>query len=178
MASSDKTMNVLMMREREANQKLMENRAKALKARDEGFPIPVRRVGDIDCETRKVRLDDSVPVEGSFPRHPGRSALQDLIVSDWHPMRVVVGEDGAPKEVVNKEDPKLLQIEKAYPGLGAADFVLSVWQELMRFNSSGGYTVEIPWHAAQERELTPAEVTGIIRRGKGKRKKKKKKGGR
>ena len=170
--------NVLMVKEREANQKLMEHRAEALRARNEGFPIPVRRVGDIDCESRKERLHERVSVEGSFPHRPGRSALQDLIVSDWHPMRVVVGEDGAPKEVVNNEDPKLLQIEKAYPGLGAAEFVLQVWQELQRFNSSGGYTVEIPWHAAQERELTPAEVTGIIRRGKGKRKKKKKKGGR
>eukprot|EP01045_Picozoa_sp_COSAG04_P006990 COSAG04_NODE_355_length_16048_cov_133.443511_5_plen_1065_part_00 len=164
--------NVLMMQDREKNQKLMEHRAQALKLRNEGFPIPVRIVGDIDCETRRERLHERVPVEGSFPHRPGRSALQDLIVSDWHPMRVVVGEDGAPREVVNKKDPKLLQIEKAYPGLGAADFVLSVWQELLRFNSSGGYTVEIPWHVAQKRELTPTEVTDIVARGKGKRKKK------
>ena len=164
--------NVLMMKEREANQKLLESRAKALKARSEGFPIPVRRVGDIDCETRTTRIHERVPVQGEFPNRPGRSALQDLIVSDWHPMRVVMGAaGGAPKEVINPEDPKLLQIEKAYPGLGAAEFVLGVWQELQRFNPSGGYTVEIPWHAAQERELTPAEVIEILIRGKGKRKK-------
>ena len=47
---ADDMINVLMMKEREANQKLMDNRAKALKARDEGFPIPVRRVGDIDWQ--------------------------------------------------------------------------------------------------------------------------------
>ena len=159
--------NVLMMKEREANQKLTEFRAKALKARDEGFPIPVRRVGDIDCETRKTRLDDSVPVEGSFPHHPGRSALQDLVVSDWHPMKVVVT-NGVAEEVVNDQDPKLAQMEAAYPGQGVATFVLSVWQELQRFNPSGGYTVEIPWHNKEERELTPAEVTDVLMRGKGK----------
>ena len=159
--------NVLMMKEREANQKLLEIRAKALKARDEGFPIPVRRVGDVDCETRKIRLDDSVPVEGSFPRRPGRSALQDLVISDWHPMKVVVT-DGVGEEVVNDQDPKLAQMEAAYPGQGVGAFVLSVWQELQRFNPSGGYTVEIPWHNKEERELTPAEVTDVLMRGKGK----------
>ena len=35
---------------------IMQHRAQALKARNEGFSIPVRRVGDVDCETRKVRL--------------------------------------------------------------------------------------------------------------------------
>jgi len=164
---ADEIINVLMMKEREANQKLLEHRAKALKARDEGFPIPVRRVGDIDCETRKTRLDDSVPVEGSFPHHPGRSALQDLVVSDWHPMKVVVT-NGVAEEVVNDQDPKLAQMEAAYPGQGVATFVLSVWQELQRFNPSGGYTVEIPWHNKEQRELTPAEVTDVLMRGKGK----------
>jgi len=99
------------MKERQANQKLMQNRAKTLKARDEGFAIPVRRVGDIDCETRKVRLHASVPVEGAL----GRSALQRLVISEWHPMRVVVTGDDA-VEVINREDEDLLQIEQAYPG--------------------------------------------------------------
>ena len=108
-----------------------------------------------------------MPVEGSFPHRPGRSALQDLVVSDWHPMHVVVT-DGAPEEVVNPDDPKLAQMEAAYPGQGVGAFVLSVWQELQRFNPSGGYTVEIPWHNKEERELTPAEVTDVLMRGKGK----------
>ena len=69
---------------------------------------------------------------------------------------------------MNAEDPKLEQMEAAYPGLGVGAFVLNVWQELQRFNSSGGYTVEIPWHNKEERELTPAEVTDVLMRGKGK----------
>ena len=76
--------NVLMMKEREANDKLVKNRSAALEARKEGFPIPVRRVGDIDCETLKVRLHESVPMEGAL----GHSALQELVVSTWHPIKV------------------------------------------------------------------------------------------
>ena len=82
-------------------------------------------------------------------------------------MKVVVT-DGVAEEVVNVDDPKLAQMEAAYPGQGVATFVLSVWQELQRFNPSGGYTVEIPWHRKEERELTPAEVTDVPMRGKGK----------
>eukprot|EP01046_Picozoa_sp_COSAG06_P047101 COSAG06_NODE_6786_length_2783_cov_2.020492_2_plen_289_part_00 len=158
--------NVLMMKEREANQKLMKNRTAALKARAEGFPIPVRRVGDIECETLKVQLHESVPVEGRL----GRSALQDLVVSTWHPMKVVMV-DGEAKEVVNTDDPMMQQMEVAYPGLGVAEFILARWQELQQFNPSGGYSVEIPWNAGLGKELTPAEVTTILMRGKGKRKK-------
>ena len=44
------------------------------------------QVGDIECETLKDQLHESVPIEGDL----GRSALQDLVVSDWHPMKVVV----------------------------------------------------------------------------------------
>jgi hypothetical protein len=44
----------------------MQHRAQALKARDQGFNIPVRRVGDIECETRKTKLHSSVPVEGAL----------------------------------------------------------------------------------------------------------------
>ena len=66
-----------------------------------------------------------------------------------------------------------MQIEKAYPELGVAGFVLSAWQELQCFNPSGGYTVPIPWNAKEERELTPAEITDILMRGKGRRKKRK-----
>ena len=44
-----------------------------------------------------------------------------------------------------------------------ADFVLGVWQELQDFNPSGGYSVEIPWNIGLDRELTPAEVTAILR---------------
>jgi hypothetical protein len=84
----DNTLNVLMVKEREANQKLLDNRSAALRAREQGFPIPVRRVGDIDCESRRVKLHASVPVEGEFPDRPGRSALQDLVIDGtWHPVR-------------------------------------------------------------------------------------------
>ena len=30
--------------------------------------------------------------------------MQDLVVSDWHPMKVVIDEDGEPKEEVNTDD--------------------------------------------------------------------------
>ena len=170
--SSYETFNVLMLKEREANEKLVKNRAAALKARAEGFPIPVRRVGDIDCETLKDKLHESVPVEGDL----GRSALQDLVVSAWHPMKVVVV-DGDAKEIVNADDPMMRQMEGKYPGLGVAGFILSRWQELQLFNPSGGYSVEIPWNEALERELTPAELMTIMMQGKGKKKKKKKQAG-
>jgi len=73
-----------------------------------------------------------------------------------------------------RSDPKLVAMERAYPGLSVADFIVGVWQELQRYNSSGGYTVEIPWHAKLERELTPVEVTEILMRGKGGKASKKK----
>ena len=131
-----------------------------------------RECGGADiCETRKVRLHESMLIEGSL----GRSALQELVVSHWHPMKVIVSGDDA-VEVVNTSDVKLQQMEQAYPGLGVADFVLGVWQELQDFNPPGGYSVEIPWNAGLDRELTPSEVnvevTAIIMQGKGKGKKK------
>jgi hypothetical protein len=70
------------------------------------------------------------------------------------------------------------QMEGKYPGLGVAGFILSRWQELQLFNPSGGYSVEIPWNEALERELTPAELMTIMMQGKGKKKKKKQVGGR
>lgn len=73
-----------MMKERESNKKVTENRAAALKARAAGFPIPVRRIGEIDCETLTVKLHESVPVEGEL----GRPSLQELVTSGWHPMTV------------------------------------------------------------------------------------------
>ena len=127
----------------------------------------MRRVGDIECETLKERLHESVPVEGDL----GRSALQELVVSDWHPMKVVIGEDGEPKEEVNTDDTMMQQMEQAYPGLGVAEFVFARWKELQEFNPSGGYTVLIPWNKGRGKELTPAEVTSILMQGKGKRKK-------
>ena len=178
----DTAFNALMVKQREANDQIVQNRKQALRARDEGFPIPVRRMGDIECSSLKAKLPECVPVEGDFPTpdmptdKPGRSALQDLVISNWHPVRTVVRDGGVAEEVVNKDDPKLQQIERAYPGLGVAEFIVKRWQELQRVNSSGGYTVEIPWHAKLERELTPAEVTTILMRGKGKGRKKKKKG--
>ena len=56
-------------------------------------------------------------------------------------------------------------------GLGVGDIVVEVWQELQLFNPSGGYCVSIPWNVGLGRELTPAEVMGIMRQGKGKKKK-------
>jgi hypothetical protein len=81
-------------------------------------------------------------------------------------------------EVVNTDDPMMQQMEQEYPGLGVADFVLARWQELQIFNSSGGYSVEIPWNLDSERELTPAEVTAIIMRGKTRKKERKQGSGR
>ena len=156
--------DMLMMKERVANQKFMQHRAQALKARDGRFSISVRRIGDIDCATRKVRLHESVPIEGDL----GRSALQDLVVSNWHPMKVVVSGDDA-VEVVNADDAMLQQMEQAYPGLGVADFILGVGQQLQDFNPSGGCSVEIPWNSGLDRELTPSEVTAIAMQGKGKK---------
>lgn len=54
------------MQEREANLKLIQNRAQVLKARDQGFSIPVRRIGDLECSTRTVKLHPGVPVEGNL----------------------------------------------------------------------------------------------------------------
>ena len=90
-------------------------------------------------------------------------------------MKVIVsGDDDV--EVVSTSDVKLQQMEQAYPGVAVADLVLGVWQELQDFNPPGGYSVEIPWNAGLDRELTPSEVnvevTAIIMQGKGKGKKK------
>jgi hypothetical protein len=43
-----------------------------------------------------------------------------------------------------------------------AAFVVSTWQELQRYNASGGYTVEVLWNTALDRELTPAEAVGMM----------------
>jgi hypothetical protein len=81
--------------------------------------------------------------------------LQELVVSTWHPMKVVtVG--GEAKEIVNTDDPMIEQMEHWYPDLGVADFILARWRELQIFNPSGSYCVEIPWNLHSERELTPA----------------------
>ena len=34
--------------------------------------------------------------------------------------------------------------------------------ELERWNPSGRYPIQVPWHAAEERELTPAEVVQCL----------------
>ena len=60
-------------------------------------------------------------------------ALQELVVSDWHPMKVVVTGDDA-IEVVNENDATMEQMEEAYPGRGVAEFILARWQELQLFN--------------------------------------------
>jgi ankyrin repeat protein len=159
--AQDDMLNDLIMSDRESKQKFVDNREQALKARDAGFPIPVRRVGDIECKSRKQKLHKSVPVEGPL----GRSALQDLVVSQWHPMKVVIN-GGVGVETVNRNDAMMQQMQQAYPDMGVADFVLNVWQELQQFNPSGGYTVEVPWNLESNRELTPAEVTMILMKGK------------
>ena len=56
----------------------------------------------------------------------------------------------------------MLRMEHAYSGLGVAEFILQRWLELQQFNPSGGYSVQIPWHQQDKRELTPAEVTQIM----------------
>ena len=99
--------NVLMMKERKANTKLMEHRVQALAARDDGFAIPVRRVGDTECETLKNRLHTRVTRVSQKARVPvvegllGRSKLQELVVSSWHPTKVVVSGQQQPQEVVD-----------------------------------------------------------------------------
>eukprot|EP01046_Picozoa_sp_COSAG06_P001196 COSAG06_NODE_36_length_30622_cov_18.404869_24_plen_222_part_00 len=75
----DHTLNVLVIKERAANDKLMQNRAAALKARGEGFPIPVRRVGDIECGSLDIQLHQSVPAEGAL----GRSGEKPFKAPIW-----------------------------------------------------------------------------------------------
>ena len=81
--------NPLVMRERLANDKLVQCRHAAIAARDCGFPIPTRRVGVLDCSSRPAQLYDAIPLEGEV----GLSSLQDLVLSDWHPVKVVDGEE-------------------------------------------------------------------------------------
>ena len=149
--------NPLVLKERAANDKLIESRQAAVAAREAGFAIPIRRVGVLDCESRSRKLPSSVPVEGDL----GLSVLQDLVMSDWHPVNIVDG-----TEVINPNDFWVGQIEAAYPGAGVAEFVVACWQELQEFNASGGYCVEIPWNAAAGRELTPSEVMQLMISGR------------
>ena len=71
----------------------------------------------------------------------------------------------------------LQEMDQVYPGLGVADFVLGVRQELQDFNPSGGYCVETPRNAGLDRKLTPSEVIGILIQGKGKKNNNRKSGG-
>ena len=112
-------------------------------------------MGVLDCESRRVKLPPSVRLKGEL----GLSALQALVMSDWHPVKVVAG-----AEQLDPDDHWVQAIEGKYPEQGVSEFVVKVWQELQQFNASGGYSVEIPWHRAEERELTPAEVTEIMMR--------------
>ena len=97
-----------------------------------------------------------MPIEGPF----GLSSLQSLVLDgSWHPV-TIRSEGNQQVEVINWGDRRLLEIEAAYPSKGVAEFVLVCWQELMRFNASGGYCVPIPWNHEHQRELTPAEVIG------------------
>lgn len=155
------TINALIRKEREANDKLTESRKLAVAAANAGFSIPIRHIGQLDCESRAQQLPATVPVEGEF----GRSRLQQIIFSDWHPTQVVNGQSQ-----VNPEDACLRSIESVYPGTGVADFVLQCWQELQEFNASGGYAVAVPWNTADNREMTPGEIISLMMQGKPTRK--------
>ena len=136
-----------MVKEREATEKASKCRARAVKAAKEGFPIPIRTTGLISCDTRDD-VPECLPLEGEL----GISALEVLIYSDWHPAKVTM-QDGEPVETMNAEDEMIQRMEAEYPGEGVAEFVYGCWAENKAFNPSGGYSVEVPWHKREQREL-------------------------
>ena len=160
-------MQSLLIKERESTQLQVEARSAALAAWRDGFPVLVRRVGSLDCSSRKrpgaavCRALRCVPVEGPM----GISNLQSLVLdSSWHPTKVVVV-NNIEREEILWNDSWVNAIERTYPGRGVAKFVVTCWQELMRFNPSGGYVVEIPWSHKYNDEMTAAEVVyALIKR--------------
>ena len=57
-----------------------------------------------------------------------------------------------------------IQCHNIYIG-GESDWLCGckiVSQELQEYNASGGYSVEVPWHVAKNRELAPAEVVNVM----------------
>ena len=84
-----------------------------------------------------------------------------MLNPSWYPVK-----NPDSKQAMNPGDGTVLYVEAKYPGAGVAQYVVTCWQELQEFNASGGYSVEIPWHAEENRELTPAEVTSLMMRGK------------
>ena len=143
------------MQQRETSEQQSAIRAEALRAHVHGFTFPVRQIGVLDCKTRDPELPDCVPIEGEL----GVSGLQSFINDvKWHPVRIDTSDPDKPTEVVNWEDERLARIERRYRNKGVGSFVIGCWQELQKYNASGSYTVQVPWHTAFDRELAPQEV--------------------
>lgn len=124
-----------------------------------GFHIPMRMIGELDCDTRTKSagaktLPECVSLEGRL----GLSELQSLVNDvQWHPEKTVI-KDGQPFAQINWEDERLRKIEKRYPNSGVAKFVYECWCEIREHNASGSYMVKIPWNIIYNRQMTPAEA--------------------
>ena len=156
--------NDLAVDHRRLNSLVVECKETALRVRPKGI-IPVRVMGALDTAPGGVMRQAAS--EGRFGQtlEENQTAAAKLakLLRDptFHPFTTDKSDPAHPRECINHRDQRLETVRKAY-GRAVADDVVRALSELNRWNASGRYPVEIPWHYEEERELTPAEMLETI----------------
>ncbi|KAF5187175.1 Factor of dna methylation [Thalictrum thalictroides] len=80
--------------------------------------------------------------------------------SEWFPFKVVE-EEGKTKEIINKEDEKLIGVRQEL-GDEVCEAIITALKEMNEFNPSGRYIVPELWNFKEQRKATLKEVIAYI----------------
>jgi tetratricopeptide (TPR) repeat protein len=129
------TAGVLMVQQRQANDKIVDARAAAVEAGLSGhFPeIKIILSGEPSVEKLQQLIGPSLPTEGKFSPSGLSATIMDTM---WHPEKIVMVSD-KPVSRINWDDSKIDAIEKRFPGKNVSEYIFACWKQLQ----------VIEWHA-------------------------------
>lgn len=158
--------NTLVMKEREANQELIEARKVLIEGLTKLLKGPtligIKRMGDLDLKPFEIACKKKFPAEEADIKASELCSSWDEEIRNpsWHPFKIIQ-HDGQTEEVIDENDPKLksLWIEFGDDVYNAAKKALF---ELNEYNPSGRYPVPELWNCKEERKATMKEVIHYI----------------
>jgi hypothetical protein len=123
--------------------------------RKEHTVVPTRRMGAMDSSPSGPM---SRALQAGQLTNEDASRLHALTRNpNFRPMRVDCSNPDAPIEVVDRDHEQVRQVRLKFGDEVAEDLLRAVI-ELEKWNPSGRYPILVPWHEAEQRELSPAEV--------------------
>ncbi|XP_022155126.1 factor of DNA methylation 4-like [Momordica charantia] len=156
----------LIIKERRTNDEVQEARKELINVfggTSNRAAIRVKRMRDLDskpfCEATKLKY---VKEEAEAKAVELCSLWEDQIRDpSWHPFRIIEGDGGQAKEIIDENDEMLKGLKNEY-GDEVYEAVVTALMEMNEYNPSGRYTVLDLWNFKEGRKATLKEGVAHI----------------